>query len=73
MCSVILRRTLLNLTRRDTLFRKMLEDILQQKILAYQALNKRKFADILKIVIVIRAKSIFNKFMKTMKALKNDS
>ena len=71
MCSVILRRTLLNLTRRDTLFRKMLEDILQQKILAYQALNKRKFADILKIVIVIRAKSIFNKFMKTMKALKN--
>ena len=49
----------------------MLEDILQQKILAYQALNKRKFADILKIVIVIRAKSIFNKFMKTMKALKN--
>ena len=51
----------------------MLEDILQQKILAYQALNKRKFADILKIVIVIRAKSIFNKFMKTMKALKNDS
>ena len=48
----------------------MLEDIFQQKILAYQALNKRKFADIFKIVIVIRAKSIFNKFMRTIKGLK---